>query len=156
MKSLKAFTLVELIVVIAIIGVLASILVPSLLGFTRDSKIAAANSNAHTVYTSAQAWITKYAIKNGTVNTRSKSEGWHNGSDTLTLDASEKLDEYLGVTFKGVYGFQTDSSGSMIVAAYWFRDAASAPPLPAAPVTPAVQDSDAAAGKIIGYYPLAT
>ena len=42
----KGFTLIELIVVIAIIGVLAAVLVPSMLGYVKKSKISSANSAA--------------------------------------------------------------------------------------------------------------
>lgn len=49
-KNTKGFTLIELIVVIAIIGILAAILVPSITGYMRKSKQTAANDNARSIF----------------------------------------------------------------------------------------------------------
>lgn len=46
----KGFTLIELIVVIAIIGVLAMVLVPTMFGYIRKSKISSANNSASLMY----------------------------------------------------------------------------------------------------------
>ncbi len=50
LRPLGLRLLVELIVVIAIIGVLAAILVPSMLGYVKKSKVSSANSNAKSLY----------------------------------------------------------------------------------------------------------
>ena len=52
----KAFTLTELIVVIAIIGILAAVLIPSLTGYIKKSKESAATQEAASVFTVYQTW----------------------------------------------------------------------------------------------------
>lgn len=59
LKAKKGFTLVELVVVIAIIGVLAAILVPTMLGVVQDSRITSANSSAQQVKDRVTEFFTK-------------------------------------------------------------------------------------------------
>lgn len=55
MKNKKGFTLIELIVVIAILGILSLFLVPSFMGYAEDAKEQVAKSNTRTVWSAANA-----------------------------------------------------------------------------------------------------
>lgn len=69
LKAKKGFTLVELIVVIAIIGVLAAILVPTMLGYVENSRITSMDQVAKTIKDAAQVAATEMDTQGVGLNT---------------------------------------------------------------------------------------
>ncbi len=84
MKKEKGFTLVELLIVVAIIGILAAIAIPQFNKYKVRGYIASLKSDLKNIHTAAQAYLTDFP--NGTVDTLAKTtRGGYKASQNISF-----------------------------------------------------------------------
>jgi type IV pilus assembly protein PilA len=100
-KNEKGFTLIELMIVIAIIGILAAIAIPNFIQYRKRSYNTAANADIKNVYTASQAYFTDHP-------TDSIQAIFHNGTGDELYDYGFR--PTANVTTTVVASHQTQSS----------------------------------------------
>ncbi|MGN0637345.1 MAG: type II secretion system protein [Huintestinicola sp.] len=117
--KIKGFTLIELIVVIAIIGALAAIIVPSIIGYTHQARAAVITGNARNVYNAAKMTVLEsfdeLKINPGEIYFGNDSGDAHamGGSDDLSVG------KFMGDDFQGHYAFVISENGTDVDYAVW-------------------------------------
>lgn len=113
----KGFTLVELIVVIAIIGVLAAILIPTMIGYTIQAQVTSADTTASKIKNSITYFLTEadtkgYGFRPSTGNYCHGEITVTNGLWTITITEGEVADVFASsdISWRGTGSGKTGDS----------------------------------------------
>ena len=112
-KKLRGFTLIELIVVLAIVAALAAILIPTMIGYTRQARAQTAIANAKNVYSGVALAL---------LDMHTNDEEVMSADSTVAQTSSgTKIDisKFMGEDFSGYYGFKISADGNSVEYAVW-------------------------------------
>ena len=113
-KNQKGFTLIELMIVIAIIGILAAIAIPNFISYRQRAYEKASQADCKNAYTAAMAYLTDNP--NCEIVTATLTTGGFRASSAVTTTAEGDADagEFTIITYhdSGKYTFSITSDGA--------------------------------------------